>query len=135
SSRIAGQVLLSDRGEFTMKRFRPKFRDKRSSATERRRQKKPNWVTVPPARLVGRLSLLRALAEEYRFGDATSRLYVTLLARNVAALEPRFLERKHRRLLKSCGLFVDDPDEEETGPRCGVQRPVCGRQRWRHGFM
>lgn len=54
-------------------------------------------------RLVGRTTLIRALASEYEHGNSASRLYVSLLARAVIEQDPRLLERMPYEL-ECCGI-------------------------------
>lgn len=84
-----------------------------------------NEVTAPrlknggvrPFRLVGRRALLRALADEYTFGDSVSKLYVSLLARAVVKQEPGLLKKPHDpRLCKTTAQMHLE--------RCGVELPV-----------
>lgn len=55
----------------------------------------------------GRRALLSALQHEYRFGDSISKMYVTLLARNMVKLEPK-LKDKCVYFLEQCGIKVDE---------------------------
>jgi hypothetical protein len=73
-------------------------------------------------RSIGRRALLRALSEEYEYGDAISKLYVALLAKAVVEQEPRLLRppsdpRVSRtevmRNLERCGVR---PNDTKTAP-------------------
>jgi hypothetical protein len=78
-------------------RYRPKQR-------KRWPEGKPfKWRTV---RSSGRRALLRALGEEYEFGNSVSKLYVALLARAMLQQEPSLIDEAYFR--NRCGLDVLD---------------------------
>ena len=81
------------------------------------RQRKPFlYRDTGPHRQVGRRALLRALAEEYEFGNSIARLYVSLLARAIIAQDPKLLKKPDDpRFLKSGAIINLE--------RCGVRLP------------
>lgn len=54
-------------------------------------------------RTIGRRALVRALVEEYQFGNSVSKLYVSLLAQAMVAQDPKLME-KMSYFLGRCGV-------------------------------
>jgi hypothetical protein len=54
-----------------------------------------------------RFALLRALASEYEYGDSFSKLYVALLARHIATIDPK-VRAKSGYTLEQCGVNLEN---------------------------
>lgn len=118
-----------------MKRYRPRpVKTTDDDENELMWSSAPNiWCTY---RTVDRAALLRALVQEYVFGDSLSKCYVALLARTIVDQAPELLKKDGKRgemskaeyYLRQCGVkrydpnrlhteVLEEPETTERGPR------------------
>jgi hypothetical protein len=64
-------------------------------------------------RKIGRRALLRALADEFEFGNAVAKMYVTLLVRTILEQQPQLLRKTDPRYYRT--------HAQGDAIRCGVR--------------
>ena len=96
-----------------MKRYRKQVPD---DGKELLRSSEPNiWCAD---RTVNRVTLLRALVQEFVFGNSLSKLYVNLLARTIIDQEPELFEDCKKGKMSKAEYYLQ---------QCGTHKYVPGR--------